>query len=55
MMTRGTFANVRFKNQLAPGTEGGVTKYHPTGEITTIFDAAEKVQERGNPSCSTGR
>ncbi|TVQ03733.1 MAG: aconitate hydratase AcnA [Balneolaceae bacterium] len=49
VMTRGTFANVRFKNQLAPGTEGGFTKYHPTGEITTIFEAAEKYKEDGTP------
>lgn len=49
VMTRGTFANVRFKNQLAPGTEGGFTKYHPTGEITTIFEAAEKYIEDGTP------
>jgi aconitate hydratase len=49
VMTRGTFANVRFKNQLAPGTEGGFTKYHPTGEITTIFDAAERYKEEGTP------
>jgi aconitate hydratase len=49
VMTRGTFANVRFKNQLAPGTEGGFTKYHPTGEVTTIFEAAEKYKEEGTP------
>jgi len=49
VMTRGTFANVRFKNQLAPGTEGGFTKYHPTGEITTIYDAAERYKKVGTP------
>jgi aconitate hydratase len=49
VMTRGTFANVRFKNQLAPGTEGGFTKYHPTGEITTIFDASLKYKESNTP------
>jgi len=49
VMTRGTFANVRFKNQLAPGKEGGFTKYHPTGEITTIFDAAERYKKEGTP------
>ncbi|MEX0823493.1 MAG: aconitate hydratase AcnA [Balneolaceae bacterium] len=49
VMTRGTFANVRFKNQLAPGKEGGFTKYHPTGEITTIFDAAERYIREGTP------
>ena len=42
VMMRGTFANIRIKNQMAPGTEGGVTKYIPTGEIMSIFDAAEK-------------
>jgi aconitate hydratase len=47
IMTRGTFANVRFKNQLAPGTEGGFTKYHPTGEVMTIFDASLKYKESG--------
>lgn len=49
VMTRGTFANVRFKNQLAPGTEGGFTKYHPTGEITTIYDASLKYKESNTP------
>lgn len=49
VMTRGTFANVRFKNQLAPGKEGGFTKYHPTGEITTIFDASLKYKESNTP------
>lgn len=49
IMTRGTFANVRFKNQLAPGTEGGVTKYHPTGEVMSIFDASLKYKESGTP------
>lgn len=49
VMTRGTFANVRFKNQLAPGTEGGVTKYHPTGEITSIYDAAERYKKENTP------
>ncbi|MEX2585685.1 MAG: aconitate hydratase AcnA [Balneolaceae bacterium] len=49
VMTRGTFANVRFKNQLAPGTEGGFTKYFPDDEITTIYEAAEKYHESGTP------
>ncbi|MEX0593207.1 MAG: aconitate hydratase AcnA [Balneolaceae bacterium] len=49
VMTRGTFANVRFKNQLAPGTEGGYTKYFPEDEVTTIFDAAEKYHKSGTP------
>ncbi|MCP4604160.1 MAG: aconitate hydratase AcnA [Proteobacteria bacterium] len=42
VMTRGTFANIRFKNQLAPGTEGGWTTYLPTGEVTSVYEAAEK-------------
>lgn len=41
VMVRGTFGNIRLRNQLAPGTEGGFTKNHLTGEITTIFDAAQ--------------
>jgi len=49
VMTRGTFANVRFKNQLAPGTEGGFTKYHPTGDVTTIYDASLKYKESKTP------
>ena len=44
VMMRGTFANIRIKNQMAPGTEGGVTKYIPTGKVMSIFDAAEKYQ-----------
>jgi aconitate hydratase len=42
VMVRGTFANVRLKNLLAPGTEGGVTRYLPTGEVMSIFDASAK-------------
>ena len=42
VMMRGTFANIRIKNHMAPGTEGGVTKYVPTGKVMSIFDAAEK-------------
>src|SRR6056297_3014220 len=49
VMTRGTFANVRFKNQLAPGKEGGFTKYFPDDEITTIFEASLKYKESGTP------
>jgi aconitate hydratase len=41
-MVRGTFANVRLRNQLAPGTEGGWTKHMPSGEVMTIFDASVK-------------
>ncbi|MEK4485946.1 aconitate hydratase AcnA [Psychrobacillus sp. FSL H8-0484] len=47
VMMRGTFANIRIRNQVAPGTEGGYTTYWPTGEITSIYDAAMKYQEEG--------
>lgn len=49
VMTRGTFANVRFKNQLAPGREGGYTNYFPEDEITTIYDAAMRYKENDTP------
>jgi aconitate hydratase len=49
VMMRGTFANVRLRNQLAPGTEGGWTTYLPTGEVTSIFDAAMQYIEAGTP------
>jgi aconitate hydratase len=49
VMTRGTFANIRIRNLLAPGTEGGVTRYLPTGEIMTIYEAAMKYQAAGTP------
>ena len=42
VMMRGTFANIRIKNLMAPGTVGGVTTYVPSGEVMSIFDAAEK-------------
>ncbi len=45
VMMRGTFANIRIKNQLAPGTEGGYTTYWPTGEVMPIYDAAMKYKE----------
>ena len=47
VMMRGTFANVRIRNQVAPGTEGGLTKYMPTGEIMSIYDASMKYKEDG--------
>ncbi|MBA3969535.1 MAG: aconitate hydratase AcnA, partial [Gemmatimonadetes bacterium] len=49
VMVRGTFANVRIRNQLAPGTEGGYTTYFPEEEITTIYDAAMRYQQDGTP------
>jgi aconitate hydratase len=48
-MVRGTFANVRLRNKLAPGTEGGVTRLLPEGEPMSIFDASVKYAERGVP------
>ncbi len=49
VMMRGTFANVRLRNQLAPGTEGGWTTYLPTGEVESIFDASMKYQNDDVP------
>jgi aconitate hydratase len=49
VMTRGTFANLRLRNEMAPGTEGGVTRYQPTGEEMFIFDASMKYQKEGIP------
>ena len=46
---RGTFANVRLRNQLAPGTEGSWTVHLPSGEQMTIFDASMRYQEEGVP------
>lgn len=47
VMMRGTFANIRIRNQIAPGTEGGFTTYWPTGEVTSIYDACMKYKEDG--------
>ena len=49
VMVRGTFANVRLRNQLAPGTEGGVTRHLPDGEEMSIYDAAVRYREEGVP------
>ncbi len=49
VMMRGTFANVRLRNQLAPGTEGGFTTYFPTDEVTSIYDASMRYQKDGTP------
>ena len=48
-MMRGTFANIRLRNQLAPGTEGGWTLHQPDGEKMSIYDAAMKYQKAGVP------
>jgi aconitate hydratase len=50
VMMRGTFANIRLRNLLAPGTEGGVTRHQPSGEEMTIFDAAMRYQAEGVPT-----
>ena len=49
VMMRGTFANIRLRNQLAPGTEGGWTRHQPDGEQMTIYDAAMRYAEEGTP------
>jgi aconitate hydratase len=49
VMVRGTFGNIRLKNYLAPGTEGGVTRFQPDGEEMTIFEAAMKYRDQRTP------
>jgi aconitate hydratase len=49
VMVRGTFANVRIRNRLAPETEGGVTTFLPDGEVMSIYDAAMKYRRAGTP------
>ncbi|HEX8443885.1 MAG TPA: aconitate hydratase AcnA [Allosphingosinicella sp.] len=49
VMMRGTFANIRIKNQMTPGIEGGVTRHVPTGEVMPIYDAAMRYKEAGTP------
>jgi len=49
VMVRGTFANVRLRNQLAPGTEGGVTKHQPSGDVVSIFEASERYKKDSVP------
>jgi aconitate hydratase len=49
VMVRGTFANVRLKNLLVPGTEGGVTRHLPDGEVMSIYDAARRYEQEGVP------
>ena len=50
VMMRGTFANIRLQNLLAPGTTGGVTTYHPTGEQLSIFAAAQEYKSTNTPT-----
>ncbi len=54
VMMRGTFANVRIKNLMVPGSEGGVTIHHPSGEQTSIYEAAMRYQKEGVPSVVFG-
>ena len=49
VMMRGTFANIRLRNRLAPGTEGGITRHLPDGEQMSIFDAAVKYRDEDTP------
>jgi aconitate hydratase len=49
VMTRGTFANIRIRNQLAPGTEGGVTRHLPDGQVTSIYEAAVQYADEKVP------
>jgi aconitate hydratase len=49
VMTRGTFANIRIRNLLVPGTEGGVTRLLPGGEVMPVYDAAVRYREQGTP------
>ncbi|MGH1398499.1 MAG: aconitate hydratase AcnA [Alphaproteobacteria bacterium] len=49
VMTRGTFANIRIKNEMVPGVEGGYTKHIPSGEQMSIYDAAMKYKDEGTP------
>ncbi len=50
IMLRGTFANIRLRNKMAPGTEGGVTLHQPSGDLMSIFDAAMKYKEDNVPT-----
>ena len=49
VMVRGTFANIRMRNQIAPGTEGGFTTHFPTGEVTSIYEASTRYQADHTP------
>ena len=49
VMMRGTFANIRLRNEMAPGTEGGVTRHMPSGEVMSIYDAAMRYQASRAP------
>jgi aconitate hydratase len=54
VMMRGTFANIRLRNEMAPGTEGGVTIHQPSGEQMSVYDAAVRYQADGVPLVIVG-
>ena len=54
VMMRGTFANIRIRNEMAPGTEGGVTKHQPSGEVMPIYDAAMRYRSENVPLVVVG-
>ncbi|MCB4823458.1 aconitate hydratase AcnA [Roseicella aerolata] len=49
VMMRGTFANIRIKNEMVPGTEGGISKHYPSGEVAPIYNVAQKYKAEGVP------
>ncbi|MBS1036416.1 aconitate hydratase AcnA [Gluconobacter cerinus] len=49
VMVRGTFANIRIRNEMAPGTEGGMTRHQPDGTLMSIYDAATRYADEGTP------
>jgi aconitate hydratase len=49
VMMRGTFANIRIKNEMVPGTEGGISKHYPSGQVAPIYDVAQKYKAEGVP------
>jgi aconitate hydratase len=54
IMMRGTFANIRIKNEMAPDTEGGVTTHYPSGDVLPIYDAAMRYKAEGVPTVIFG-
>jgi len=54
VMMRGTFANIRIKNEMAPGTEGGFTTHYPSGDVLPIYDAAMRYKAEGVPTVIFG-
>jgi aconitate hydratase len=54
IMMRGSFANIRIKNEMAPGTEGGVTTHYPSGDVLPIYDAAMRYKAEGVPTVIFG-